>query len=207
MAENELHVFLDTESLDNTYSQNKSKLDRLLLYNNKKPFIIERSSFKPNTDIIAKVNESRFESRNIETQAINLINNILLKKSITDGEREFLHMILKYASTNEKFKSTYIDNSVFITENYDFLGKFIATDNNSVLHFRGFFPTLRLVNIDQGLEVLDIFAKSSGYYFGTRTGVDITPWYELYLFLKLSHSPAVYKNTFIILILQNLLKL
>lgn len=197
MVENELHVFLDTESLDNTHLQNKNKLDRLLLYNNKKPFIFQRSSFKPNTDAIANIKESDFEIRDIEAQLIRTISNELLKRSLTDGEKVFLHLIIKHASTHEKFKNRYIDNAVFITENFDFLDKFIATDDSKQLDFRAFFPSLRLVSIDQGLEVLDIFAKSNGYYFGTRTGVDITPWYKFYLFSKLTHCPAVYKNIFI----------
>lgn len=171
-----------------------------MLYRNKKPFVFERSSIKSYIDIIARVEESRPESRDIETKTVNVVNGIskkLFKKPLTDGEREFLCLIVKYASTNKNFKSTYVDNAVYVTESHDILGKFVGTNNSSELQLRALFPTLILIDLDQALEVLDIFAKSIGYYFGTKTEGDITPWYGLFLFSKLSHCPAFHKNTFI----------
>jgi hypothetical protein len=200
LANNDLYVFLDTASLDDAYSQSKNKLDRLLLYHNKKPFIFERSSIESVIDIISRVKKSKFESADFDIKTIkvtNGINNKLFEKPLTEGEKQFLRLIVKCASTNNNFKSTYVDNAVFVTENHDFLGKFIATDNKSDLHLRAFFPTLRLVDLDQALEVLDIFAKSNGYYFGPKTEGDMTSWYGLFLCSKLSHGPAFHKNVFI----------
>jgi hypothetical protein len=123
---------------------------------------------------IANISEANFIHSDNEVNAVSLIGNALLKRSLTDGEKEFLHLMLKFGSANKNFNSSYIDDSVFISENNDLLRKFITTTENSPLHLRAFFPTLRLVNISQGLYVLDFFAKSNGYYIGTKNQMDMT---------------------------------
>ena len=115
-----MHVFLDTESIDDAYEQNKDKIDRLLLYNNKKIFTLKRSSFEPKTGIIAKIDESKSGSQDIEILSASKITSALLKEPLSDGEREFLYLIIKHASTNEKFKSIYVNNALFISENHRF---------------------------------------------------------------------------------------
>src|SRR6266498_2941211 len=127
MTENQLFIFLDTESIDNTYFQNKNNVDRILFYDKRRPFVIERSSFKPKIDAIAKIPESNFDSNSPKVEAIGKINTELFKKSLTDGEVKFLHLILKHGSTHTNFNRTYIDNAVFITENDNFLQKLLST--------------------------------------------------------------------------------
>lgn len=59
-----------------------------------------------------------------------------------------------------------------------------------------FFPYLRVANTEHACEVLDIFAKSKGLYFGTRSRGALTSWYQIYLYTKSNYLPVVYKNAF-----------
>jgi hypothetical protein len=194
MTGEELYIFLDSETLDDSYFQNRHNTDRLLSC--KGPFNITRSVFAPKSYELVKITQSRSDKRISESKLQSLVRNSILTKPLTQGQNEFLHMIVKYASTHKDFNRTYISNAIFVTENPCFLEKLISRDRE-IFCLRDFFPTLRLVNVNQALEICDIFAKSKGLYFGTRSGVDVTPWYQLYLFSKLTHCPVAYQNSFI----------
>jgi hypothetical protein len=125
MAKDELHIFLDSQSLDKMYTQKKAKIDRLLQYN-KKPFIINRSSFEPDSDELKTVNVTGSEKTNHNSNIVTVISKLVLKETLTDNQKEFLYLIVKHTLIQQKPNNPYVDNILFVTENTLFLEKFIS---------------------------------------------------------------------------------
>ena len=83
---------------------------------------------------------------------------------------------------------------MYVTENRIFLENYLGITNK--LGLNSFFSYLRLVNTEYACEILDIFAKSKGLYFGTRSRGALTPWYQICLYTKSNYLPVVYRNAF-----------
>lgn len=120
-----------------------------------------------------------------------MMDDKIFKNPLSEGEREFLYLIIKHSTIARPNIELFIGKSVFVTDNPVFLSTFIHIDTGK-LRLVDFFPHLRLVNTERAFEVLDIYAKMLGLYFGTKTKKEMMAWYQLFLYNKLTHAPVAY---------------
>ncbi len=125
-----------------------------------------------------------------------MLEKEVFQRPLSEGEKDFLFLILIHSALVRPYINTFIKNSVFVTQNRIFLNSTYSVKKEKKCLI-AFFPYLRLVNPEGALEILDLYAKTKGIYFGTGSKRDTTAWYQLYLYTQLTHAPVVYKNAFV----------
>jgi hypothetical protein len=191
MSQNKLFIFLDSESIDSNYDVKKDEIERLISISNL-PLDIRRTPLSINQTVLKKVKTCEEKEGN-DIMTIMKLRDQIFRKTFTEGEAKFVLLMLKYSSIQKKYVRLVIKNAVYVTENKFLLANYLALHKRPSLN--QFFPLARIVNVNQALELLDLFAKSHGLYFGTRSETDLTSWYQIHLYTKSSYFPVIYKNT------------
>jgi hypothetical protein len=191
---NGLHIFLDSNSLSHCEASEREIIKRILSFNDR-PFIMQRTPFRSAfkelnaLETVTDQKEQRTES------TLKTLGNSIFHRSISDGQKELLFTILIRSSIRRPYVKTFIKNAIFVTQDQLFL-KNTYSIKREKLSLTSCFPYLRLVNLKRALEIMDIYAKMNGLYFGIPSKKDITPWYQLRLYCELMYAPVVYGNQY-----------
>ena len=121
-----------------------------------------------------------------------IAKNALKNPRLSEGEKSFLLSIYNYSGLSETGRITEtgrnIKDKLFVTENEDILSKCYSLDGKVSLE--SFFPGIRLVNLHECLEILDLFAKTQNLFLrapDTNVNMDMWYWYWIYFRLKIPH--------------------
>lgn len=182
-------MFLDSESIDHNYNLKKGAIEKLLS-NSDTQTIVQRTLFDVNH---AKLSRIKTSEQSLDAATTKMFEKQIFRRPLTIGETKFVHLMLRHSCLLKKYINSFIENAAYITENSSFLEKYLSKPKSlGLIHF---FPYVRIVNLDQALEILDINAKSQGLYLGTRSKTALTPWYQIYLYTKSTYLPVIYKNS------------
>lgn len=171
-----LHLFIDSESFEKSFSDLKK---RLLTYNKIEYFEYLRSDFLAERPEILSVKQSEINLTAEYVQQLDTISMHALKanRSLTDGEKKFLLLILFYRFY---YRQAYPTNFLFVTDNNLFIKHYQSLES--------FFPSIRLVKTETALSLMDLFAKSNGLYFVTPQWRETKKlWYWSYFRSKLPY--------------------
>jgi hypothetical protein len=191
MELNKLYLFLDGESIDHDYDSKKDSIDRLFSNDNTHT-IIRRTLVDVNHSELSRIKSEQIQDNN--TPNIKMFEEKIFRRPLTKGETKFVQLMLKHSCLLKKYIASFIENAVYVTENGSFLEKYLSKPNR--LGLTHFFPYVRIMNVNQVLEFLDISAKSHGLYLGTKSKTALTPWYQIYLYTRTNYLPVIYKNSF-----------
>jgi uncharacterized Fe-S cluster-containing MiaB family protein len=115
---------------------------------------------------------------------------------LSDGQKELLFTILIHSALSHAYIRSFIKEAIFVTEDQDFLSNVYSMDRNKE-SLTDNFSYLRIVNVERALEIMDLYAKMNGFYFGVWSKRNVTAWYQLHLASKLIHAPVVCSNNYI----------
>jgi hypothetical protein len=190
-----LDICLDSESINSVPPSSKEIVDRLLLYHNSKNIYYNflRSVHNSSSNLVSTVSETQYPATDDDQQLVYTIaRNALKKPKLSDGEKSFLLFICNHSGLSQSHKVINtghdIKDKVFVTENEDFLGRRFSFDRS--LSLESFFPGIRLVNLKDCLDIMDLFAKTHDLYFRSpNTNATMTKgyWYWIYFRYKIPH--------------------
>ena len=215
-TQNKLTIILDTESLDKYYCNHKDQINKMLSYYNRFPFLFMRIKGNCNNKIIREIVEIPPIADNLQNKFNETFFNSINIIPKNERQKEFIHSIFQFGHHKNP---NYLHNLLFVTENDYFLEKYITSkskidynqinnfskwhkeniksekvndllkDNSLSLSLKDFIPNLLLTNCFRALEVMDLFAKDNGIYFGIKDFQVKNNWYELFIHSKLPHVP------------------
>jgi hypothetical protein len=208
-----LYIFIDSESIDRSISNKEGRAEALLAYNTEKIFKFFRSPF--NTSYKNLVEISSFEiQKDIEG---NTIKELTIKDS-NDSEptyvnfpftmkniEEFAKDIFKKESPSENEKETILlvlIHHIFISFGIYNGESIYVTNNKKLLKNRLWFQLhlsskIEILQIEEALEIMDLFAKAQGKYYLRPYGTaDKKGWYWLSFRSKVPHYHVPYRAPF-----------
>jgi len=170
-----LHIFVDSENFERSLSNIK---ERLLSYNKIDCFDFLRSNYLVRCPEILSIEQNRNTIAADYTQQIETISrNALNHRALSEGEKEFLSLILFHKAF---YLREYPNNFLFVTDNNLFIKNYQSLER--------FFPAIRLVNTKTALSLMDLFAKSKGFYFITPQWKEAKKlWYWSYFRSTVPH--------------------
>jgi len=195
IAYNTLGLCIDSDSINSVYHSRKETVDRLLLYhiddNEISYYNFVRSPYDPSPNVVSKIPVVQYAKSEEDEQKVERIGiNALKKPRLSDGEKNFLLSISNYSGlfqTLDVIETGHnIEDKLFVTENEDFLSKRYSL--NRKVSLESFFPGIRLVNLLDCLEIMDLFAKTHGLYIRSPNArMDKWYWYWIYFRWKVPH--------------------
>lgn len=194
-----LEIYLDTESLNSVILNNGKVVNRLLSYCKNMNFKFLRSSDKANYDTLSAIPQTDVPQDSQYLLVVEKIGKQTLKTNLSDGEKSFLLLICLYTglcyTQNVISAGHNLEYKIFVTENNIFLTNRFSLKPDK-LSIESFFPGIKLVNLKDGLEIADIFAKKNDWYY-TSPNSKATKrlWYWYYFRLKLPHYNVTNPNT------------
>jgi hypothetical protein len=192
MIQNGLNTFLDSESINHYYDVKKDSVERLLSVSGL-PLDIQRTALHVNYEHLSRIKTFEQMEDNSNTLTLKMFERRIFRRLLTEGEAKFVLLMLRHSSLLKIYVSSFVQNAIYVTENIFLLGNYLSKKEKPGLNH--FFPYMRVVDINQALEIIDLFAKSHGIYLGTRSKTELTSWYQIYLYTKSTYFPLIYKNT------------
>ena len=190
---NTLKIGIDTESINSVSQSRKEIIDRLLLYHNNTYYDFVRSAYDSSPNVVSNIPKIQHPAVQKDQQLIEMIAKQALGKSrLSDGEKGFLLLICKYSGLCDTLgvmdTGQNIEDKLFITENEDLLSRRYSFDRKVSLE--SFFPGIRLVNLWEGLEIMDIFTKAHDLFCSspnTNARMEKGYWYWIYFRWRVPH--------------------
>jgi hypothetical protein len=190
-----LDVCIDSESINSISQSSKVIVHRLLLYHNKRCscYNFVRSAYDSSPNIVSEIPEIQYSKSQEDGQKVEMIAKNALKKSrLSEGEKSFLLFIYNYSGLSQTGRIMDTDHNtkdkLFVTENEDILSRCYSLDRKVSLE--SFFPGIRLVNLHECLEIMDLFAKTQNLFLrspNTNTNMDKGYWYWIYFRWNITH--------------------
>jgi hypothetical protein len=186
-----LEIYLDTDSFNSLIVNNVKTVHRLLLYSKNTTFKFLRSPYNSNYDFLSVIPQIDVPQNSQDLRIIEKIGKQTVKTNLSYGEKGFLLLIclstgLCYTQ-NVTNPGRDIENKIFVTENDVFLTNRFSLKPDK-LSIESFFPGIKLVNLKEGLEIADIFAKKNDcYYTSPNSKATKRLWYWYYFRLNLPH--------------------
>lgn len=191
---NTLNIGIDTESINSVSNSRKEIIERLLYHDNNNTYYnFVRSAYDSSPNVVSNVPKIQHPAVQSDQQLIEMIAKKSLGRSrLSDGEKSFLLLIYKYSGLCEARRvmdtGRNIKDKLFITENGDLLSRRYSFDRN--VSIESFFPGIRLVDLREGLEIMDIFTKAHDLYCNspnTNARMEKGYWYWIYFRWKVPH--------------------
>lgn len=188
-----LGICIDSDSINSVSRSRKEPIDRLLLYHNNKTnyYDFVRSSYNSSPNIVSDIPEIKYSSSKADQRRVDVIGKNALRKSrLSDGERNFLFSIYNYSGLSNTLNimetRDSIKDKLFVTENEDFLSRRYSSNQN--VSVESFFPGIRLVNLMDCLDIMDLFTKTHNMYLRSPNAkMDKGFWYWCYFRWKVPH--------------------
>jgi hypothetical protein len=189
-----LGICIDSDSINSVYHSRKDIVDRLLLYysdNNQSDYYhFVRSAYISSPNIVSTIPETQYSKD--DDQKVDIIaRNALKGLGLTEGEKNFLLSIYNYSGQSQTLdvmeSGHNIKDKLFVTENEEFLSRRYSTQSVSI---ESFFPGIRLVNLHDCLDIMDLFAKTHDLYLRspkTNASMNKGYWYWIYFRWKVPH--------------------
>lgn len=165
-----------------------------MYYNNRcSCYNFVRSAYDSSPNIVSEIPEIQYSKSQEDEQKVEMIAKYALKKSRpSEGEKSFLQFISNYSGLSQTGRIMDTDHNtkdkLFVTENEDILSRCYSLDRKVSLE--SFFPGIRLVNLHECLEIMDLFTKTKNLFLrspNTNANMDKGYWYWIYFRWKIPH--------------------
>jgi hypothetical protein len=184
-----LDICIDSESINSISQSSKDIVDRLLLYhkNGCSCYNFVRSAYDSSPNIVSEIPEIQYSKLQEGEQKVKTIAKYALKNSrLSEGEKSFLLSIYNYSGlskTGSIMETGHnIKDKVYVTENENFLSRRYSLES--------FFPGIRLVYLQDCLDIMDLFAKTQNLFLrspNANANMNKGYWYWIYFRWKVPH--------------------
>ena len=184
-----LDICIDSESINSVSQSSKDIVDRLLLYhkNECSCYNFVRSAYDSSPNIVSEIPEVQYSKLQEGEQKVKTIAKYALKNSrLSEGEKSFLLSIYNYSGlskTGSIMETGHnIKDKVYVTENENFLSRRYSLES--------FFPGIRLVYLQDCLDIMDLFAKTQNLFLrspNANANMNKGYWYWIYFRWKVPH--------------------